>query len=315
MKLTDTTDDHDTLEQIAGTDVTVLLGGETGSGKGRLAKDIHHLSPRTSKPFVSVDCTSIPETLFESQLFGARKGAFTGADSDRLGLVRSAHSGTLFLDEIGELSLDQQAKFLTLLQERSVLPVGATERVPVDVRLIAATNRDLRAMVERGEFREDLYYRLAVIELSVAPLRERMDELDAIIEDLIDQRAQLLRVTPRSPSAEYLECLHAHDWPGNVRELGNVIERSLVLSRGQHLDPETLPPELRAPVTHRGVTHTGSTRTPTPETVNRAIDACGGNKSAAARRLGISRRHLYRLMHATVHPRIHAEYEISNAMA
>ena len=297
MKLTDATDDRDTLQQIAGTDVTVLLGGETGSGKGRLAKDIHRLSPRTSKPFVPVDCTTIPDTLFESLLFGARKGAFTGADSDRIGLVRSAHGGTLFIDEVGELSLDQQAKFLTLLQERTVLPVGATEPVPVDVRLIAATNRDLRGMVDRGEFREDLYYRLAVIELSVAPLRERMDELDGIIEDLIDQRAELINATPRAPSRAYLECLHAHDWPGNVRELGNVLERSLVLSTGERLDPDTLPPQLQTPTTHRRLTHTGAMRTPTPETVKHAIDASGGNKSAAARKLGISRRHLYRLLH------------------
>lgn len=284
------------VRRVAGTDVTVLLGGETGSGKGRLARRIHQLSARSGGSMVSVDCTSIPDSLFESQLFGVKKGAFTGADADRLGLIRSAHGGTLFLDEIGELTLDQQAKFLTFLQERSVLPVGSTERVNVDVRIIGATHRDLGSMVERGDFREDLYFRLCVIEMSVAPLRERLDELESIVEELIEQRAAILHVEPRSPCDAYLACLLEHDWPGNVRELGNVIERSLVLSQGAHLDPETLPPRMRSAIARRA--RADRSATPCASSIRSAITESDGNKSAAARRLGISRRHLYRLMDA-----------------
>lgn len=288
--------DHNQVQRIARTDVTVMLGGETGSGKGRLARTIHQLSTRRDAPMIAVDCTSIPDTLFESQLFGVMKGAFTGADRDRMGLIRAAHGGTLFLDEIGELTLGQQAKFLTFLQERSVLPVGGTERIAVDVRLIAATHRDLESMVERGEFREDLYFRLSVIEMEVSPLRDRLDELEDIIEELVEQRAAILHVEPKRPSQTYLECLYTHDWPGNIRELGNAIERSLVLSRGSNLDPETLPTRIRVGL-HREPRGSRAAHL-CAQSVQHAITESGGNKSAAARRLGISRRHLYRLIDA-----------------
>jgi len=288
---------YEELEQIASSDVTALLGGETGSGKGRLARQIHGMSRRAGGPFVAVDCAALPASLFESQLFGSKKGAFTGSVTDRVGLIRSADGGTLFLDEVGELALEQQAKLLTFIQDRTVLPVGDVERVHCDVRLVAATHRDLFAMVERGDFREDLFYRLSVIEVVVPPLRERMDELRPIVDELIQQKADLLHVPARHPSEAYFECLHKYSWPGNIRELGNVIERSLVLSRGELLEPRTLPGRVLAAGQDSRVIYTasGSSRI-TEHSVQTALDQTHGNKSAAARRLGISRRHLYRVM-------------------
>lgn len=288
---------YEELEQIASSDVTALLGGETGSGKGRLARQIHGMSRRAGGPFVSVDCAALPASLFESQLFGSKKGAFTGSVSDRLGLIRSADGGTLFLDEVGELALEQQAKLLTFIQDRTVLPVGDVQRVHCDVRLVAATHRDLFAMVERGDFREDLFYRLSVIEVVVPPLRDRMDELRLIVDELIQQKADLLHVPARRPSEAYFECLHRYGWPGNIRELGNVLERSLVLSRGESLEPRTLPGRVLAAGRDTRVlcTASGSSRI-TEHSVQTALDQAHGNKSAAARRLGISRRHLYRVM-------------------
>lgn len=287
---------YEELQQVAQSDVTALLGGETGSGKGRLARQIHAMSRRACEPFVAVDCAALPASLFESQLFGSKKGAFTGATTDRVGLIRSADRGTLFLDEVGELALEQQAKLLTFIQDRTVLPVGGNERIECDVRLVAATHRDLFAMVECGEFREDLFYRLAVIEIMVPPLRARMHELPTILDELIEQKAELLRVPTRRPSEQYLECLRAYDWPGNIRELGNVLERSLVLTRGKHLEAESLPRRVRASYeSHSSGTHDAHDRI-SAHAVWTALDESDGNKSAAARRLGISRRHLYRVM-------------------
>jgi len=287
---------YEELQQIARSDVTALLGGETGSGKGRLAREIHEMSSRSDGPFVAVDCAALPASLFESQLFGYKKGSFTGATTDRMGLIRSADGGTLFLDEVGELTLEQQAKLLTFIQDRSVLPVGDVERVNCDVRLVAATHRDLFAMVEQGEFREDLFYRLAVIELVVPPLRERMDELKPIVGELILQKADLLHVPARKPSKEFIECLHEYGWPGNIRELGNVLERSLVLSRGDYLEPRTLPRRIRESVDSTAASSSVAHSRISEHSLRTAIDESQGNKSAAARRLGISRRHLYRVL-------------------
>jgi two-component system NtrC family response regulator len=254
------------------------------------------MSRRAGAPFVAVDCAALPASLFESQLFGSKKGAFTGATTDRIGLIRSAESGTLFLDEVGELSLEQQAKLLTFIQDRTVLPVGGNERIECDVRLVAATHRDLFAMVESGDFREDLFYRLAVIEVMVPPLRARMDELPTILDELIELKAELLSVKIRRPSDRYLECLYAYSWPGNIRELGNVIERSLVLSRGKYLEAESLPRRVRTSSKQFNADlHSAQDRV-SARAVWTALDESDGNKSAAARRLGISRRHLYRVM-------------------
>ena len=280
-------------EQVARTDVTVLIGGETGSGKGRMAKRIHAMSHRATKPFIPADCAALPDALFESQLFGYKKGAFTGASEDRQGLIRAAEGGTLFLDEVGELSLEQQAKLLVFIQERSILPVGDSKRVECDIRLIAATHRDLPSMVEQGEFREDLFFRLAVIEMTMPSLRDRLEELPEIIEDLIASKATLLHVEPKSMTNEYYAYLRAYDWPGNIRELGNVIERSLVLSKGQYLQTHTLPRRVLQTL-DQPTGEPGSALT--PQQLRDALRQHGGNKAATARTLGVSRRHLYRII-------------------
>lgn len=286
--------DSSEVEQIAASDVTVLLGGETGSGKGRFARQIHAQSRRAGKNFIAVDCAALPESLFESQMFGHKKGSFTGATNDRIGLIRSADGGTLFLDEIGELALEQQAKLLTFIQERTVLPVGEVDRVNCDVRLIVATHKNLYEMVQRGDFREDLFYRIAVIEMTVPSLRDRRDELASIVDELIEVKSDLLNVDMRHPTSQYMSRLMDYEWPGNVRELGNVIERSLVLSTGPYLEEYTLPQRVRdAGPGHRAAQKGHSL---TARTATLALDECHGNKSMAARQLGISRRHLYRVL-------------------
>ena len=282
-------------DRLAQSDITVLIGGETGSGKGVYARALHARSRRAGAPFVTADCSALTPPLFESLMFGHTRGAFTGASTDRLGLVRAAEGGTLFLDEVGELPPELQAKLLTLLEDETVLPVGSDKRIKVDVRFMAATHRSLPAMVLEGTFREDLYYRLAVVETTVPPLRERADELPALIDGLIESRSALLRVPPRRPSEAFLRALLSYDWPGNIRELGNCIERALVLSVGDRLEPESLPPRV---LEQAGMTRTRACegRARGRDELIRSIDAAGGNKAAAARDLGISRRHLYRLL-------------------
>lgn len=286
--------DESEMQQIAASDVTVLLGGETGSGKGRFARQIHQQSTRAGGGFVSVDCAALPDSLFESQMFGHKKGAFTGATCDRVGLIRSADGGTLFLDEIGELGLEQQAKLLTFIQERTVLPVGGAERVSCDVRLIVATHRDLFSMVQQGEFREDLFYRIAVIELNMPSLRERMDEIPEIVDELIEVKSDLLRVDPKHPTAGFMKRLMEYDWPGNIRELGNVIERALVLSHGESLEEHTLPHRVLNACSNHQPEQPGSKIN--SKIIKEAIAVCDGNKTEAAKQLGISRRHLYRII-------------------
>lgn len=290
------------LDVLASSDITVLIGGETGSGKGVFARALHARSRRRSAPFITADCSTLAPSLFESLMFGHTKGSFTGAGSDRLGLVRAADGGTLFIDEVGELPLELQTKLLTLLEDQTVLPVGSEQRVRVDVRFMAATHRDLPAMVRSGEFREDLYYRLAVVETSVPPLRERIEELPDLICNLIDRKAALLKTPARQPCSQFLEVLLSYPWPGNIRELGNCIERALVLSTGDNLELHTLPPRImtycRSLVnpSASGSNPSQRVRRPGREDLSRALSASDGNKSAAAKQLGISRRHLYRLL-------------------
>ncbi len=265
----------------AGFPSTVLIRGESGTGKELVARAIHQLSPRARQPFVTVDCTVLTHSLFESLMFGHEKGSFTGAVASTPGLVRSAHGGTLFLDEIGELPLPEQAKLLRLLQERSVMPVGGTRPVDVDIRLIAATHRDLAQMVATGQFRADLYYRRARVEDIPLIARSIMSDLS----DRLGVRREL------SPAAERV--LTAQAWPGNVRQMAACLERAAVLCGAEviqpaHLDmhdPVGLVPAEAAP---RGSLTTA--------TVLRAIEACGGNRSEAARSLGICRAQLYRLL-------------------
>lgn len=231
---------------IAGRRSTVMILGETGTGKEMLARHIHALSDRSANPFIPVDCSALTDTLFESQLFGHVRGAFTGAVRESLGFVRAADTGTLFLDEIGELSAPSQAKLLRVIQERCVVPVGETRPRPVNVRFICATHRDLRQMVREGTFREDLYFRLNVIVLNVPPLRERPCDIVPLARHFVKQQAELYDEPVKQISDEAASLLQSYGWPGNVRELANAMEHAYVLSSTGTIEPADLPDRLRA---------------------------------------------------------------------
>src|SRR5688572_8602271 len=217
------------IDRAAVHDTPVLLIGESGTGKELLARALHRKSPRATGPFVAVNCSAIPETLLESELFGHRRGAFTDARDDRPGLFQSARSGTILLDEIGDMAAALQGKLLRVLQQKEVHPLGAPAPVPVDVRIVTATHRDLTTLVIEERFRQDLLYRINVIEVRVPPLRERSDDLAPLVRHLLDKHAAKLRKPECSVSAEAMAVIRRHAWPGNVRELENVIERALVL--------------------------------------------------------------------------------------
>jgi DNA-binding NtrC family response regulator len=229
------------VQRVAPSDTTVLILGESGTGKELLARSVHQLSPRAKGPFVAINCAAIPESLLENELFGHEKGAFTGAGSRKLGRVELAQGGTLFLDEIGELPLSLQPKILRLVQEKQFDRVGGTETRQVDLRLVTATNRDLRAMVASRDFREDLYFRLSVIEISIPPLRARRDDILPLAESFLEKFSREAgRKRPLTLSASSLRALASHAWPGNVRELQNGIERAVILCGGDVIEPEHL---------------------------------------------------------------------------
>ena len=231
------------VRKVAASEATVLIGGESGTGKELVARAIHSGSERQTGPFVAVNCAAIPRDLLESELFGHARGAFTGAIKERKGKFEQAEGGTLFLDEVGELPLDLQPKLLRALQEREIEPVGGTPR-RIDVRLVAATNRDLEAALGEGGFREDLYYRLAVIPLHLPPLRERRDDIPLLVRHFLDKHG---KNPPVTCSEAALEALSDYDWPGNVRELENAVERMLILRRGEGIELDDLPPKIRRP--------------------------------------------------------------------
>jgi two-component system NtrC family response regulator len=235
------------MKRVADTPTTVLISGESGTGKELVARGIHKASARAEAPFVPINCGAVPETLLESELFGYEKGAFTGAMKVKLGKFEFAHNGTLFLDEVGEMSLPLQVKLLRVLQEHEIQRVGGNENIKVDVRVIAATNRDLREEVEAGRFREDLYFRLNVVNIRVPPLRERRDDIAELTAHFLDKFSRKLNRPIPSVDPVAMRALYAHSWPGNVRELENVIERALVLSRGSSILPSDLPPEIFDP--------------------------------------------------------------------
>ena len=285
-------------EQVGPTESTVLILGESGTGKEVLARHIHQLSPRRDGPFMSLNCGALPESLLESELFGHVKGAFTGAVRDKVGLFAAARSGTFFLDEIAEMTPALQVKLLRVLQEREALPVGATEPIPVDVRVIAATNRDLDEEMRRGGFRSDLYYRLNVISLQLPPLRERREDIpllvDAFLRRLAEQRGQ----PPRRLSAATEEAILVYDWPGNVRELENALEHAVTVSAGPEIDPDALPERITAPKPQPLVQERPHPN-PTLDAIERAyilwvLQAEGGNKTRAAEVLGIDPSTLHR---------------------
>jgi two-component system, NtrC family, response regulator AtoC len=286
------------VARVAGLDTTVLIQGETGTGKELVARAIHYAGPRADRPFVVVDGAAIPEPLFESELFGHERGAFTGAVTTRRGLLETAHGGTCFLDEVSELTPALQAKLLRVLQDRVLRRVGGNEPIPVDVRVVAATNRDLRKRVEDGRFREDLYYRLNGVTITMPPLRERGDDVMLLAEHFARAYATAAGKRIDGFAPETLGLLHAHGWPGNVRELEHAIERAVALASSSLLLPEDLPPDVRA----------DGARAPdlpgprmTLDEVKRwyvalVLEEVGGNKVRAAEMLGIDRRTLYRIL-------------------
>jgi two-component system response regulator PilR (NtrC family) len=234
------------IETIARTNSTVLITGESGTGKDLVARAVHYNSLRREHPFVALNCGALPETLLESELFGHTRGAFTGADSNKKGLIEVAEHGTIFLDEIGEMSPTMQVKLLRVLQDRRFRRLGGTEEVQADIRVIAATNQDLQKMVSEGRFREDLYYRINVIHLDLPPLRERREDVPLLAEHFLAKYSEGIEKPVRSISHEALAVLSAHDWPGNVRELENAIERAVALELTQVVLPESLPAQVRA---------------------------------------------------------------------
>ena len=285
-------------ETVSTTDSTVLISGESGTGKEVVAKYIHHLSDRSEGPFLSINCGALPESLLESELFGHVKGSFTGAVKDKDGLLVAAGGGTFFLDEIGEMSPSTQVRLLRAIQEREVLPVGATKAVPVEVRIIAATNRDLEEEITRGAFRSDLYYRLNVIQLHLPPLRDRREDVPLLASHFLDRLASLNDGRRVALSEEALEVLMRYDWPGNVRELENALERAAVLCGSDQIDPVALPERVREAPRPR-LTADVQPPNPTMEVVERAyiqwvLQAEGGNKTRAAEVLGIDPSTLYR---------------------
>ena len=283
------------ITQIASTPTTVLITGESGTGKELVARAIHARSERKSQPFVAVNVAAIPEALVESELFGHEKGAFTGAHAKKLGRFEMAHGGTVFLDEIGTLRLDLQAKLLRVLQEREIERLGGVRPVPVDVRILAATNVNLRSAVRARTFREDLYYRLNVVPIHVPPLRERREDIPALVEHFVRKIARECNRDVRGVSVGALEVLTRYDWPGNVRELENVLHRAVVLTRNPVIQLQDVPLDVAMPET--GSRLGEDTGPPLREAMEqferqyilRVLEGTGWNVSRAARRLGVHR--------------------------
>lgn len=297
------------VARVAASSATVLVTGESGTGKELVARAIHTHSPRAREPFVPVNCTALSESLLESELFGHARGAFTGAVGSKRGLFEMANAGTLFLDEIGDMGPKMQAQLLRTLQDGEVRPVGATESIQVDVRLVCATNRDLEAEIKAGKFREDLYFRINVVTIKLPPLRDRPGDIPILVAHFLAKLGRREGRAPASISAEALQVLTTYNWPGNVRELENAIDRAVAVAKDGIILPSDLPPEIdarrrssaeadaAAAVLRGGIIEDRPTLA---ELERRYIDLvlgeCGGNKKKAAERLGIDRRTLYRAL-------------------
>jgi two-component system response regulator HydG len=289
----------DTVAQVAPSEATVLITGESGTGKEMIAGAIHYNSLRKDGPFVKINCAAITETLLESELFGHEKGSFTGADRRKEGKFRQADGGTLFLDEVSEMSFAMQVKLLRVLQEREIIRVGGEEVIKVDVRVIAATNRNLIKDIEAGRFREDLYYRLNVVTIHVPPLRERKEDIPLIAQHFLNLFAEKNRKNIRGFTPQAMDQLLKHPWSGNIRELMNAVERGVVLSRSDYLDESELPLIQRSVLFTKDESSQDNRTDALPlesvekETILKVLNVTRGNKSEAARRLGITRRTLH----------------------
>lgn len=297
----------DLVEQAGPSEATILILGESGTGKELVAEGLHRASPRCNEPLIKVNCAALPADLLESELFGYVKGAFTGAANNKPGRFQLASGGTLFLDEIGEMDPVLQAKILRALQEKIVEPLGSINPVETDVRIIAATNRDLKAEVEKGNFREDLYYRLSVLEIKIPPLRERTEDIPLLVSFLLEKLGRKNNKKVRTVSPAFLEALTLYDWPGNVRELENVLERAVILSRSERLGPDLLPPQLlsanaahKDSMQHQGESSPSLKNQDSPVSLDNAekqaliaaLEANNEHREHTAEALGISRRTL-----------------------
>jgi two-component system response regulator HydG len=293
----------ETVAQVAPSEATVLITGESGTGKEMIAGIIHYNSPRKENPFIKINCAAITETLLESELFGHEKGAFTGAYRRKEGKFRLAHGGSIFLDEISEMSLAMQVKLLRVLQEREVTRVGGEEVVGVDVRVIAATNRDLAQEIEKGRFREDLFYRLNVVTLKMPRLRERKEDIPLLAQHFLRTFSEKNRKQIKGFTPQAMDRLLKHDWPGNVRELMNAIERGVVLSRTDYISEEDLPflreDEVGDKISIKEALPADLSLDEVEKaTILNTLETTGGNKSEAARRLGITRKTLHKKLKA-----------------
>ena len=306
----------DLTERLSDTDTSVLIQGESGTGKELVARALHYHSPRKDKPFMKINCAALPDPLLESELFGYEKGAFTGATQRKPGKFKLADGGTLFLDEVAETSAAFQAKLLRVVQDLEIEPLGGTSVEKVDVRILAATNKDLKAEAEAGRFREDLYYRLCVVPVHLPPLRERKEDIPLLIDHCLEK---VMKKYPtrsgKKPvfSPQAMSAIMDYDWPGNVRELENAVERSVVCSTGGMVDTSILPREVREPALH-----TAPSREPVPPSrdepmdwdqavkIRETLSQCEGNKTRAAKMLGMSRTTLWRKLREMERARFHA---------
>ncbi len=299
------------VRKAARSEANILILGESGTGKELIARAIHANSPRAAQPFVPVDCASLPENLLESELFGHEKGAFTGAVSSKQGLMESAHRGTLFLDELGELPIGLQAKLLRALQERQIRHIGGTRHIDIDVRIVSATNRDLRALVAAGKFREDLYFRVNVIDVALPPLRERTGDVELLATSFVRRYGKIGGASVNGLEPEVVAALELYSWPGNVRELQNVIERACALADGEMITLAELPQHLRAPAPPApapSISAESAGKLTLKEAKERWIGELestyvaellkreGGNVSGAARKAGVDRKTLHRIL-------------------
>lgn len=287
----------DTLAMVAPSDATVLIMGESGTGKEVAANAIHHNSSRAEQPFIKVSCAALPETLLESELFGHEKGAFTGAVSRREGRFQLAHRGTIFLDEVGEMSPVIQTKLLRVLQEKEFEPLGSTRTIKVDIRVIAATNKDLTKEVREGRFREDLYYRLNVVPITMPPLRERKEDIPSLVDHFLAVYREKNRKPLKGISGKALDLLVRYDWPGNIRELENFIERAVIMTKEEMITPADFPPQIQSLSGEEeksgiSIPYGMSLEAMEKELIIKTLAETGGNRTRASEILGINRRTL-----------------------